>query len=274
MQVTTQTKQCPKCNEIKPLDDFGKDKNRKYGVTKHCKICKREYEARHYRENPEKKREYGAKYRQENSEKIRERRAKHRLENPGKERESLARYRLENAEKLRERAVKYHARCRQENPERLREHSAKYRQEHPEKTREYAARGYRKDAEKRREYSKKYRQENPEKTRDSEAEYRKRNRPKKTAIQMKRHATKMQATPAWADFAAIEAIYFEAARLTQETGVQHVVDHVHPLQGYKYGICGLHVASNLKVITRSENQRKHNKFTPYVESECISTPTF
>jgi len=91
---------------------------------------------------------------------------------------------------------------------------------------------------------------------------------------MKRHATKMQATPAWADFAAIEAIYFEAARLTQETGVQHVVDHVHPLQGYKYGICGLHVASNLKVITRSENQRKHNKFTPYVESECISTPTF
>lgn len=66
--------------------------------------------------------------------------------------------------------------------------------------------------------------------------------------------------PPWADAAAIQAIYAEARRLTQETGVPHDVDHIIPLQG-DY-VTGLHVETNLQVIARSENNRKRNRFNP------------
>lgn len=56
---------------------------------------------------------------------------------------------------------------------------------------------------------------------------------------------------------AMNALYQEAARLTDETGVEHVVDHYWPLKG-KYS-CGLHVLGNLRVITKIENDAKGNK---------------
>lgn len=37
-------KRCPRCNEAKPLDAFGKDKQREDGKTIHCRICKRTLE--------------------------------------------------------------------------------------------------------------------------------------------------------------------------------------------------------------------------------------
>jgi len=78
------------------------------------------------------------------------------------------------------------------------------------------------------------------------------------AITMKRWAAKMRATPAWADRAAIEAIYIDAARLPRETGIRYEVDHIYPLQGAT--VCGLHIACNLQILTKVENIRKHNKF--------------
>jgi hypothetical protein len=76
----------------------------------------------------------------------------------------------------------------------------------------------------------------------------------------KRRAAKLQATPAWADLAAIELIYAESARLTRETGIEHHVDHVVPLQSIL--VCGLHCETNLKVLPGSENIRKHNRYWP------------
>jgi hypothetical protein len=66
-------------------------------------------------------------------------------------------------------------------------------------------------------------------------------------------ATK-QATPAWANRSAIQAIYREAARITKETGVPHHVDHIVPLRGKD--VCGLHVENNLQILTAIENSRK------------------
>lgn len=74
----------------------------------------------------------------------------------------------------------------------------------------------------------------------------------------KRRADKLQRCPAWADLGAIRAIHAEAQRRTLETGIEHHVDHIIPLRGEL--VCGLHVETNLQILTASENVRKHNRF--------------
>lgn len=67
----------------------------------------------------------------------------------------------------------------------------------------------------------------------------------------------VRATPTWADLDKIEAIYDEAARLTRETGIKHHVDHFYPLRSKT--MCGLHVETNLQILTAVDNLRKSNK---------------
>lgn len=74
----------------------------------------------------------------------------------------------------------------------------------------------------------------------------------------KRRAARIERTPPWADLDAMRAIYAEAQRLTAETGTPHHVDHVIPLQGKL--VSGLHVPSNLQILTGSENSKKRNRF--------------
>ena len=69
-----------------------------------------------------------------------------------------------------------------------------------------------------------------------------------------------QATPAWADLSAISAIYSEAKRLTDTTGIPHHVDHIIPRNGEM--VSGLHVSTNLQILTAKENLEKSNQYTP------------
>jgi hypothetical protein len=68
----------------------------------------------------------------------------------------------------------------------------------------------------------------------------------------------LQRTPPWADLKAIEAVYRDALRLEESTGIRHHVDHVIPLQGRN--VSGLHVAGNLRALPWKENISKGNRF--------------
>lgn len=89
-------------------------------------------------------------------------------------------------------------------------------------------------------------------------------KPGKGRLRSKTYRKKLrQATPPWADMAAIRKFYREAKLLTRVTGHQHSVDHVIPLKG-EY-VCGLHVHNNLEVTLHEVNMRKGNTFCEQME---------
>ena len=121
--------------------------------------------------------------------------------------------------------------------------------------------------EKNAEISKRWRQSRPEIQYGYVKAFYKRNPGKVIAWHAKRNADKIRATPKWADKIAIEAIYQLAALETKRTGVKHVVDHILPLRSKI--VCGLHVESNLRVITKRENCIKSNKLLPEFLDEFL-----
>ncbi len=89
-----------------------------------------------------------------------------------------------------------------------------------------------------------------------------RNKDKRMATCSKRRASKLNATPAWADHEKIRMVYAECIRLTSETGVIHEVDHIVPLQGKN--VCGFHVHYNLQAIPRDNNRTKGNRYESHI----------
>lgn len=117
---------------------------------------------------------------------------------------------------------------------------------------------------KNNEYSKAYRENNKEQRRLTGQKWRAKNKDKITFYANARRAMKLRATPKWAEdeWEQILALYAEAARLQEETGVKYHVDHIIPLKSDL--VCGLHCLANLRVITQRENNQKCNKFDPDV----------
>lgn len=60
--------------------------------------------------------------------------------------------------------------------------------------------------------------------------------------------------------------------MTRETGIAHEVDHIYPLQGRN--VCGLHVETNLRVITRSANRKKNNRVGKEADGEFFRPSDF
>ena len=76
------------------------------------------------------------------------------------------------------------------------------------------------------------------------------------ALNAKRKATKLQATPTWADSEAIKGMY-QLAAVFNRTGMNLHVDHIVPLQSDL--VCGLHCESNLQLMPASDNISKSNR---------------
>jgi hypothetical protein len=150
--------------------------------------------------------------------------------------------------------------------------SAQYQKAHP-RTKEQAARAHKKWYAKNREYKARYwkqwYQKNKEHRATTYAAWVRNNRHIVNAVIMKRTVMKRRAMPTWADQAAILAVYQHAVRLTTETGIKHVVDHIVPLQNSL--VCGLHIAGNLQVLTAAANRQKSNHFVTTFSSFSSSS---
>lgn len=77
----------------------------------------------------------------------------------------------------------------------------------------------------------------------------------KSALQRNRKA-RIRAGTVEKDCSKIKEIYKEAIRLEKETGIKYHVDHIIPL---KHG--GLHIATNLQILTATENLKKGASLT-------------
>lgn len=57
---------------------------------------------------------------------------------------------------------------------------------------------------------------------------------------------------------AIDEMYLQAVQMSEASWTQYSVDHIYPLSGQKYGVCGLHVKANMAIIPLKENMAKNN----------------
>lgn len=81
----------------------------------------------------------------------------------------------------------------------------------------------------------------------------------------RQRAALKQATPPWADPWAIRRVYEECVRLSRIYNMEFEVGHEVPLKGRK--VCGLHVAGNLKVVSKSYRRGTGNRFNQKRESK-------
>lgn len=104
---------------------------------------------------------------------------------------------------------------------------------------------------------KEYRVKNKEKIAETYKKWAKENPTILRKNSARRRAAVRQALPPWLTkehFDQIKAVYDEADRLTEETGIIHHVDHIVPLRGKI--VSGLHVPWNLRAIPAEENIKR------------------
>ena len=66
--------------------------------------------------------------------------------------------------------------------------------------------------------------------------------------------------PKWANEEKIAEIYKTARKMTEQEKTKYEVDHIVPLiSDY---VCGLHVETNLEIITMTKNRSKGNRYWP------------
>lgn len=109
--------------------------------------------------------------------------------------------------------------------------------------------------------AKKWRNENPLMMRVCKDIWDSKNKHKNAASAKRYYTRKRQRCPVWLTqehHDQIERFYWAARWLTDQSGVEHEVDHIVPLHGEN--VCGLHVPWNLQILTATENASKGNRY--------------
>ena len=218
------------------------------------KQSQRDYARKKREEDPEAHREYRRRYYAENADHERQKMRERYASDPQKYRDQSKVYNEKNREAILERRREWY----KNNSDKAKEYSRRWKKANPEKVRQSIKRWRAENADRIKQTTEKWREENADKRRETFRRWAKENTDKRAATEAKRKAIKKQACPPWADLSEIEKFYTQARVLTETTGEEHHVDHIVPLQGRK--VCGLHVETNLQVLTATENIRKGNRF--------------
>lgn len=140
-----------------------------------------------------------------------------------------------------------------------RESARRWATEHPDRAKAKTLVWRSENRERVRLCRKRWREADIERTRENGRQYARESRRKpdvkrrRRAYQAAREASKIMATPRWADLGVIKRIY-------EACPSGHHVDHIIPLKHHL--VCGLHVPENLQYLPAVENIRKKNRFDP------------
>lgn len=176
-----------------------------------------------------------------------------RLANPETSKANSAAWRVENAEKAKDfRAARYAS-----NTAKYKAIDAAWRAAHPEQHKAKLAAWYAVNSGRAIANALAWRAANSDRERANKAAWQKANPDKVNAIVARRRASKLQATPAWANQEKIEEFYYTARMLGMHTGELYHVDHIIPLKSKL--VCGLHWEANLQILTQADNLSKSNR---------------
>lgn len=93
-------KVCTKCGKLKTINNYHKDKRKKYGVRNICKTCTSINDKKYNKKNKEKRLAYGNKYYQDNKDEVNKKKRQKYQENKEEIKAAKLKYYYDNKEKL------------------------------------------------------------------------------------------------------------------------------------------------------------------------------
>lgn len=242
--MQSNNKKCTKCDKIKDILAYSRDRIKPDGLRPDCKKCVKTRASTFYKKNRDKIKDYSKNYYNDNKEKVAKRVELHYEKNKEKIIKRTSDYQKTHRKQASESAKRFYKKDYNLNKQKYKEKGRKSylrnKKKHSESTRKY----YVKNKDKIKEYSKNYAKQNSYKI---------------NAYSKKRKADKIHQTPKWLTKDHLKEMenFYKKAKEMSINGVKYEVDHIIPLRGKE--VRGLHVPWNLQILTKQENNKKRNK---------------